>query len=139
MAGDASTIGLAPSRRAFWVGWVLSALPAPLLSFSAIMKFVKPPDVLKGFAHLGWPERLALPLGILELACLVLYLIPRTAVLGAVLMAGYMGGAIATHVRIGEPFIMQGLLGVVVWLGLYLREPRLRRLIPLRTPASPSP
>ena len=71
-------------------------------------------------------------LGILEVACTVIYLIPRTAVLGAILLTGYLGGATATHVRIGEPWFMPVLLGVVVWLGIYLRDPRLRALIPLR-------
>ena len=73
---------------------------------------------------------------VLGFFCVALFLIPRTAVLGAVLIAGYLGGAIATHVRIGEPFFIQAALGVVMWLGLYLRDPRLRALIPLRTPAA---
>lgn len=105
-----------------------------MLLFSASMKFGSSPDMTKGFEHLGWPLHLAVPLGVLELACALLYLIPRTAVLGAILIAGYMGGAIATHVRIGEPFFMQAGFGVVMWLGLYLRDPRLRALIPLRSP-----
>ena len=121
-----------PSRAAFWVGWVLSGLPAPLLVFSGVSKFMMNEQVAKGFTDLGWPVRLAVPLGVLELSCLVLFLIPRTAVLGAILFTGYMGGAIATHVRIGEPFYVQSALPVVVWLGLYLREPRLRELIPVR-------
>lgn len=120
-----------PSRKAFWIGWVLTALPAPLLLFSAVMKFMQPKDVVEGFEHLGWPLRLALPLGIVELTCTILFLIPRTATVGAILITGYMGGAIATHVRIGEPFILQALIPIVVWLGLYLREPRLRSLLPL--------
>ena len=127
----------APSRLAFWSGWILSVLPCLLLAFSAAGKFAKPQPVIEGFAHLGWPDQLALPLGILELSCTILFLIPRTAVLGAVLLAGYMGGAIATHVRIGEPFFAQAGLGVAVWLGLYLREPRLRSLIPIRSPNFP--
>jgi hypothetical protein len=98
---------------------------------------MKPKEVIDGFAHLAWPLNLALPLGILELTCLVLFLIPQTAVLGAILMAGYMGGAMATHVRIGEPWYVQAGLGVVMWLGLYLREPRLRALLPLRMPVKP--
>jgi uncharacterized membrane protein YphA (DoxX/SURF4 family) len=124
-----------PSRKARIVGWVLTVLPAPLLAFSAAMKFVMSKEVAEGFEHLGWPTRLAIPLGILELSCVVLLLIPRTAVLGAVLLTGYMGGAIATHVRIGEPFIVQSLIPIVAWLGLYLRDPRLRALLPLRSPA----
>ena len=120
------------SKKALWIGWILGILPAAFLLFSAAMKFAKPPPVVEGFTHLGWPDSLALPLGILELSCTILYLIPATAVLGAILLTGYMGGAIATHVRIGEPFWMQSLVGILLWLGLYLRDPRLRALIPLR-------
>jgi Mn2+/Fe2+ NRAMP family transporter len=72
------------------------------------------------------------PLGVVELASAVIYLIPQTAVLGAILLTGYMGGAIATHVRLEEPFIIQTMIGVVVWLGIFLRDARLRQLIPLR-------
>jgi len=123
----------APASKAlFWIGWVLTVLPVPLMVMSAVMKFVKPAEVVEGFTHRGWPESLALALGILELTCTVLYVIPRTAVLGAILFTGYMGGAIATHVRIGEPFYMQALLGVVVWVGLYLRDARIQALLPLR-------
>lgn len=120
------------SRAAFWTGWVLSLLPVPLLAFSAFMKFRMTPEVQEGFAHLGWPMYTAFPLGIVEAACVVIYLIPRTAVVGAILLTGYMGGAIAAHVRIDEAFAMQALIAIVAWLGLYLREPRLRALIPLR-------
>jgi hypothetical protein len=120
------------SKKTYWIGWVMSALPSLMLLFSAAMKFVQPPDVIKGFQHLGWPERLALPLGILEIACTVVYLVPRTAVLGAVLLTGYLGGAMATHIRIGEPFITHIVLGVVIWGGIFLRDPRLRALIPFR-------
>jgi hypothetical protein len=110
----------------------MSALPVVLLVFSGVMKLMKPPAAVDGFKHLGWPVELALPLGILELTCTVIYLIPQTAVLGAILLTGYLGGAIATHVRIGEPFISQSIFGVLVWGGLFLRDPRLRALIPLR-------
>jgi hypothetical protein len=103
-----------------------------MLLLSAGFKFAKPQMVLDGFRTMGWPERLALALGIVELACTVLYVIPRTSVLGAVLLTGYLGGATATHVRIGDPFYTTVGLGVLVWLGLYLREPRLRALLPLR-------
>jgi len=120
------------SKPAVILGWILSALPSALLLFSAAGKFMKPKEVIEGFAHLGWPDRLALHLGIVELACTLLYLFPRTAVLGAILLTGYLGGATATHVRIGEPPYLIVLIGVVLWLGLFLREPRLRMLIPLR-------
>ena len=121
------------SKQSVWIGWILGVIPCLLLLFSAAMKFARPAPVVEGFTKLGWPDRLALALGILELTCTILYLIPRTAVLGAVLLTGYLGGATATHVRIGDPFIMTVLLGVVLWLGLYFREPRLRALIPLRS------
>ncbi len=134
MTTELQSIGPRPSRNTFWAGWVLSVLPALLLMFSASMKFVMPQSAVEGFTHLGWPEHLALPLGILEMTCALVFLVPRTAVLGAILVAGYMGGAIATHVRIGEPFFAQAGVGLVAWLGLYLREPRLRALAPLRRP-----
>ena len=121
------------SKKMLWTGRVLSALPVLMLLFSAGMKLAKPAPVLEGFVHLGYPASLALALGILELACTVLYVIPRTSVLGAILLTGYLGGATATHLRIGEPFYGPVLLGVLVWAGLYLRDPRLRALLPLRT------
>jgi len=111
----------------------MSALPVLVLVFSAVMKFIKPAAVVEGFTHVGWPERYALGLGIVELGCTVVYLIPRTAALGAILMTGFLGGAIATHVRIGEPFYLQVILGMLVWGGLYLRDARLRALIPFRS------
>ncbi len=122
----------APSKKAFWIGWVLSALPIPLFLLSATMKFMMPPDVAAKNLELGWDPKYALALGIVELVSVILYLFPQTAVLGAVLLAGYLGGAIATHVRVGEPFYIPAAIGIVLWLGLYLREPRLRALIPLR-------
>jgi hypothetical protein len=76
---------------------------------------------------------MVVPLAILELSCAVIYLIPATSVLGAILLAGYMGGAICTHWRAGDPFVVQAVLGILVWLGLGLREPRLRALLPLRS------
>ena len=120
-----------PSRKMTWAGYVMSALPVLMLLFSAAMKFAKPAAVIEGFAHLGYPESLALSLGLVELTCAILYVFPRTAVLGAILLTGYLGGAIATHVRIGEPFIMPFILGVLLWGGLFLRDPRIRALIPL--------
>ncbi len=128
-----TTTSSQPSKAARITGWILSILPVLVFFFSAIVgKFMMPPDAAKGFEHLGWPVSSALALGILEVACAIIYIIPQTSVLGAILLTGYMGGAIATHARIGELFIIQAALGVVLWLGLYLREPRLRALIPLR-------
>jgi hypothetical protein len=129
---EATTPTTPVSKSARVTGYILGTLPALMLLFSASMKLAHPPQLDEGFVHLGWPVSLALGLGILELACTVIYLIPRTAILGAILLTGYLGGAMATHLRIGEAFIMQFLLGVLLWGGLYLRDPRLRALIPLR-------
>ena len=122
----------ATSKAMTITGWVLGVIPCLLLIFSGVMKLAGPPDLAQGFEHLGWPVKLAVPLGILELACVVVYLLPRTAVLGAILLTGYVGGAIATHVRIEEAFYAQAALGVVLWLGLFLRDARLRAILPLR-------
>jgi len=119
-------------KKMLWISYVLSALPALLLLFSGAMKLIGPPSVVEGFAHLGYDQSVALGIGIVELLCTVLYLIPRTSVLGAILLTGYLGGATATHLRIGEPFYAAVLLGVSVWGGLFLRDERLRVLIPLR-------
>lgn len=122
------------SSRMLWSGRVMSALPTLMLIFSAVMKLLKPVEVIQEFGRLGYQEHVILGLGILELACTVIYLIPRTAVLGAILLTGYLGGAIATHVRVGDPLInyMPILFGVLLWGGLYLRDERLQALIPLR-------
>jgi DoxX-like protein len=120
------------SKKELWAGYVLSAVPVLMLFMSATMKLVRPPFVLQGFDHLGLPQRLVTGLGILELSCTIIYLIPRTSVLGAILVTGYLGGAILTHLRVGEPFIVQFAFGVLIWGGLYLRDPRLRALIPVK-------
>jgi len=120
------------SKKTLWTGRILTTLPALLLVFSAVMKLVKPPGMAGAFTHLGVPLSQATGLGILELACTVVYLVPRTSILGAILLTGYLGGATATTVRVGDHFVMTVILGVLLWGGLYLREPRLRALIPLR-------
>lgn len=128
-----STTDPAPvSKKVLWTGRIMSAVPALMLLFSAVMKFVKPPGMEEGLKHLGWSMDLMLGLGILEAACTIVYLIPRTAIVGAILLTGYLGGAIATHVRVGDPFYSIIIFGVLIWGGLYLRDPRLRALIPLR-------
>ena len=120
------------SKKMIWAGRIMSALPVLMLLLSGVMKLVKPASVVEGFVRLGYPESLALGIGIVELACAALYVVPRTSVLGAILLTAYLGGATATHVRIGEPFFMPILLGVLVWGGLFLRDERLRALLPLR-------
>lgn len=123
------------SKTRIWAGYILGGLPALMLLFSGVMKFSGTPELAEGFGQLGWPVSLAVPLGILEIAVTLLYLIPRTSILGAILVTGYLGGAIATHVRIGDAFWVQFLLGVAIWGGLYLRDARLRALIPLKAAA----
>jgi len=120
------------SGKIVWTGRVITGLVSLLFLFSAAMKFMGGAEVKEGMAHLGLPESMIIPLGILEAACTVIYLIPATSVLGAVLLAGYIGGAICTHWRVGDPFLSQVAIGLVVWLGIYLREPRLKALIPIR-------
>jgi hypothetical protein len=122
------------SRGRLWTGRVISGLVSLLFAFSGIMKLKGGPELDQGMAHLQLAESMVLPLAILELACVAVYLVPQTAVLGAILLAGYLGGAILTHWRVGDPFVTQIVLGILVWLGIYLREPRLSALIPLRKP-----
>jgi len=122
------------SPAMLWTGRVLSALPALALFASGIMKFMPvTPEVEKGLKHVGWPAAAVVPLGITELIVTILYIIPQTSVLGAILITGYMGGAIATHARVGDAFYIQAAIPVLAWLGLYLRDARLRSLLPLRT------
>ena len=122
----AETHPMFSSKAARGVGYILSALPVLMLLLSAFMKLLKLPAAMEGFAHLGYPQYVALPLGIVEFVSTACYVIPRTSVVGAILLTGYLGGATASHVRVGEPFHMAVLLGVFIWGGLYLREPRLR-------------
>ncbi|QYO66530.1 DoxX family protein [Leptolyngbya sp. 7M] len=120
-----------------WAGYIITALPALFLLMDAVMKFVKPEPVVETTVGLGYPEHLIGPIGAILLISLVLYLIPKTAVLGAILLAGYLGGAVATHVRVESPLFTHTLfpvyIGILIWLGLYLREARLRALLPLRS------
>jgi hypothetical protein len=121
-------------KKLIWIGRIVSGLAVLPFVPSGVMKLLHHPDVIKGITHLGLPESLITPLGILELTCVGIYLIPKTAVLGSILLTGYVGGAILAHLRIGEPVFLQITLGVLVWLGLYLRERRLREILPLRKP-----
>lgn len=120
------------SKKVLRTGYIMSTVPVLFLLMSGGMKLFRPPMVIEGFKHLGLPENLILAIGVLELTCTVIYIIPRTSVLGAILLTGYLGGAILTHLRVGEAFIFQFLFGVLVWGGLFLRDRRLRELIPLR-------
>jgi hypothetical protein len=115
-----------------WVGRGLTTLAALPFVMSASMKFMGGPQVVQGMGHFGWPESMLITLGVLEAGSVALYLIPQTAVLGAIILTGYLGGALSTHLRIGEPVYVHVVLGFFIWGGLYLRESRLRELIPLR-------
>jgi len=128
----AATQSAAGPGKLVWTGRIISAVIVLMLIFSATMKFLSPPEVQKEFERLGYPVHLALHLGILEIACMLIYALPRTAVLGAILLTGYLGGATATHVRIDDPFLSPVIAGVLVWVGVFLRDRRLRALIPLR-------
>jgi len=124
----------ATGGKVVWVSWAISVLTCLVFLFSAFLKIKDGPQVLQGMGHLGMRPALLAPLAVVEISCVVLYLIPATAVLGAILMTGYIGGAICTHLRVGDPFYVQIVLGILIWLGLYLREDRLKPLIPLRRP-----
>lgn len=121
---------------ALWTGRILSALVIAFLLFDGAIKLLALPVVTQTMADLGYPGTVALArgLGALTLACALLYAYPRTAVLGAILLTGLLGGAMASHLRIGSPlfthFLFGAYLGLLAWIGLYLREPRLRALVP---------
>jgi hypothetical protein len=123
------------SNKRLWIGRVMSALPALFLFVDGAMKLVKPEIVIKATMELGYAESVIVPLGIVLLTCTILYLVPRTAVLGAVLLTGYLGGAVATHVRAGQglfEILFPLLFGALLWGGLVLRDERLRELLPFR-------
>lgn len=125
-----------PAQKASWMKWTglaVTALPALMLTMSATMKLTQNAKMVAMMGgKFGYPEHLLPVIGVLEALCLALYLVPRTATLGAILLTGYLGGAVATHVRVGDAFVAPLLVGVLVWLGLYLRDTRLRPLLPLR-------
>ena len=125
------------SKGRLWTGRILSAFPVLFMLMDGVMKLMKPDFVVKATVQLGFPENVIAPLGIIVLICTILYAIPQTAVLGAILLTGYLGGAVATHVRGGDPFFSHILapvyFAVILWIGLYLREPRLSALVPLRS------
>jgi xanthine/uracil permease len=120
------------SKKMLWAGRVASAVPVLMLLFSGVMKLARPAFVVEEFARLGYAEGLVLGIGVLELTCTAVYAIPRISVLGAVLLTGFLGGATATHVRIGDPFFPPVVVGALIWLGLFLRDERLRAFIPWR-------
>lgn len=128
------------STKSLWAGRTITALPALFLLLDGVGKLIKPPQVLEGTIRLGYSESVILPIGIVLIACTVVYLIPRTSVLGAILLTGYLGGAVATHVRVGENLFsvfFPIIVGALLWVGLYLRNERLRALISPPVPAGP--
>ena len=135
MTTHATNTTAAPQKNwQLWTGRVLSGLPVLMLLLSASMKLTHAPQFVETWTgKLGWPEGSLTTIGMVELACVVVYAVPRTAVLGAVLLSAYLGGAVATHVRIGDPFVVPVLLGLLLWAGLYLRDARVRALVPLRS------
>jgi hypothetical protein len=123
------------SKAMLWTGRIMGLLPALFLLLDGAMKLVKPEPVVEATVKLGYPESVIVGLGIVLLTCTVLYLIPRTAVLGAILLTGYLGGAVASHLRAGDPLFavfFPVVFGVLLWGSLYLRDGRLRGMIPLR-------
>jgi hypothetical protein len=132
-----STTHMAPvSKTMLWAGRIISALVVLFLLFDALIKVMKLPPAIEGTTRLGYPESLVFGLGLLELVCVVLYVIPRTSILGAILLTGYLGGAVATNLRVGNPLFSYILapvyFGVLIWGGLFLRDNQLRALIPVR-------
>ena len=124
----------AVSNKSLWAGRIISGVTILFLLFDSSVKLMNLPAAAEATVRLGYPARLLLAIGIAELVCVVLYVIPRTSILGAILLAGYLGGAIATQVRLEDPwFFFPVVIGVLVWGGLYLRDHRLRELIPLRS------
>ena len=121
------------STKNIWAGRILSGLVALFLCVDAIMKVLKTRLAMEGDARLGYPENTVFGIGVVLLSCTLLYVIPRTSILGAILLTGYLGGAVATHVRVGNPLLGYVLLpvyiGALVWGGLFLRDNRLRILI----------
>ena len=128
-----------PSKRAFWGGWTLSGLAVAFLTFDGVLKFFlhkMPPEAVANAARLDFPTNFMPAIGTTLLICVLLYAIPRTAILGAILLTGYLGGAVAIHVRVSNPWMSHSLFPVyvaaVIWLGLYLRIPSLRVLVPIK-------
>src|SRR3954463_16043791 len=123
----------AHGRGAVWAGRILSGLPVLFLAMDAAMKLMQVPAALEGTKELGYPVSVVFVLGVIQLVCLVLYLIPRTAPLGAILWTGYFGGAIVTHFRVGNPLLTHVLspiyVSALIWGSLYLRDPRVRALL----------
>jgi DoxX-like family len=119
-------------RETLWAGRIVSAVAVLFLVLDGVTHLMKPAPVAEAFHRLAFPLSLSVELGVIELACVAVYVIPRTSILGAILLTGYLGGAVATHLRVFDPFfdtIFPILIGALVWGGIYLRDPRLRALV----------
>lgn len=131
-----------PSRRALWGGRFLSGFAVLFMLFDATIKVLKHPMAIEGTVQLGYPESVIPVLGIVQLACLVVYLIPRTSIVGAILWTGYLGGAIATHVRLSNPLFSHVLfptyVAAMLWGGLWLRDARARAIFASALPSDAS-
>jgi len=114
------------------VGWILTLAPSALLAMSAYMKLSRNPQAVEGFKARGYPDASLLTLGLIEAGCTLMLLVPWVAPLGALVLVGYLGGAVSTHLSHGEPWFTPVLVGVAVWLGLFFRDARVRSLLPLR-------
>ncbi|MCC7419656.1 MAG: DoxX family protein [Planctomycetaceae bacterium] len=129
MSTDASAAVTAPSKAALWTGRILSGLIGTMMLLDGVMKIVKPKEVVEQTVKMGYAEGVILPLGVVLTISAVLHLIPQTAVIGAILLTGYLGGAVDAHVRNGDPawqMALPALFGVLIWIGLVLRDRRLR-------------
>jgi len=123
----------APPKAMLWTGRILSAIPVLFMGvMGAYMMIFKMDMVTQGMAHYGYPAAAIRPILLAQIIGIVLYVIPQTAILGAILLTGFLGGAVSTHVRAGEPFWFPVAFGVLIWLGLVLRDARLRQLTPWR-------
>lgn len=119
------------ATKTMWAGRIVSAVPTLFLLFDAAIHILRPQPVVEAFQQLGYPISTAVPIGIIELLCVALYLIPRTAALGAILVTAHLGGAVATHVRVGDPpfrISFPVMTALLFWGGLYLRDARVRAL-----------
>ena len=133
---QSATAGV-PNNKLIWLGRVMSFVPAAFLFFGSFVNVLLLPAAVEGTRQFGYPASATRPIGIVLLISVILYLVPRTAVFGAILLTGYFGGAVATHLHHGDPLmflVIPVFVSALLWGGLYLREPRLRALIPLRNP-----
>jgi hypothetical protein len=127
------------SKKQLWAGRIITGVVALFLLFDAVTKIMKESHVLQAFARLGYPANSAVTIGAVLLICLVIYMVPRTAVLGAILLTGYLGGATDANFHAGSPLfevLFPVIFGVLTWAGVFLRERRLRELVPLRSPSA---